>query len=67
VAFFTAVLGSAPVHQDGAWVWTDVRRAPPPIPVGRATLTSCLAAAGTADAAPMDPSAACVLSGTTGG
>jgi hypothetical protein len=67
VAFFTAVLGSAPLLQDGAWVWTDVRRAPPPIPVGSATLTSCLAAADTAGAAPVDPSAACILSGTSGG
>ncbi len=64
VVFFTAVLGSPPVRRDGAWLWSDVRRAPPPVPVGNATLTTCLAAPSTGTGS-IDPWATCVLSGAT--
>jgi hypothetical protein len=43
VAFFTAVLGSAPARQDGAWVWVDPAHAPPPVPVATPVLDACLA------------------------
>jgi Family of unknown function (DUF6541) len=62
VAFFTAVLGSSPVLQDAAWVWTDVRQAPPPVPVAPGTLSSCLAS-DRAGGGRLDPWAPCVLNG----
>ncbi|MHB1712430.1 MAG: hypothetical protein ACYCV7_13690, partial [Acidimicrobiales bacterium] len=42
VAFFTAVLGSAPSRQPGAWVWSEPGRAPPPRPLSGAELASCI-------------------------
>ena len=45
VGFFTAVLGSAPMRQPGAWVWSDPERAPPPTTVPSAGLDTCLALA----------------------
>ena len=59
--FFTAVLGRTPRIQAGAWVWTDVRRAPSPDPVSGATLASCLAASGAVSTLTA-PWARCVLS-----
>jgi len=41
VAFFTAVLGSAPTRQPGAWVWSDPDRAPPPVTTTAATMATC--------------------------
>ena len=52
VAFLSAVLGSAPVHQDGAWVWSQVDRSPPPVPVTAARFDACIRAAGGAADAP---------------
>ena len=61
VAFFTAVLGVAPLYQGGAWVWTDVRRiSAAPLPTSSAVLSSCLAAP-RGDNLGGDPWAACVL------
>ncbi len=42
VAFFSSVLGSAPTHQDGAWVWSDVAHAPLSVPVATAAFDACL-------------------------
>jgi hypothetical protein len=61
VAFFTAVLGSVPVRQDGAWVWTDVGRdTEAPAPISPAALSACLAAFGSVVPG-TDAWAACVL------
>jgi hypothetical protein len=43
VAFFTAVLGSAPSYQDSAWVWTHVSHRPPPLSIATSAFTRCLA------------------------
>jgi hypothetical protein len=40
--FFTAVLGSLPTRQDGAWVWTDVAKAPPSLDISSAAFNACL-------------------------
>jgi hypothetical protein len=67
VGFFTALLGSAPTHQDGAWVWSDPLQAPPPIPLSTTSFTACVGptARGTpspaqaircVERAPVDPS-----------
>jgi hypothetical protein len=42
VAFFSAVLGSAPSHQDGAWVWSLKGAMDPPVPLPASELASCL-------------------------
>lgn len=42
VGFFSAVLGSAPTVQDGAWVWDDVGRAPPAWSVPTNALFHCV-------------------------
>jgi hypothetical protein len=42
VGFFTAVLGSAPAHQDGAWVWSDLGQSPPPHPVSVHSFAACV-------------------------
>jgi len=41
VGFFTAVLGSAPIHHEGAWVWSDPAQDPPPIPLTNQAFTKC--------------------------
>jgi hypothetical protein len=40
VAFFTAVLGAAPIEQDGAWVWR-ASDAPGPIPLPTKAVEAC--------------------------
>ncbi len=42
VAFFSAVLGSAPFHQGGAWRWVNVERSPAPVAVTAPALQACL-------------------------
>ncbi len=41
VAFFTAVLGSAPSREPGAWVWFQPRRAPAPLPMSASAFAAC--------------------------
>ena len=41
VAFFTAVLGSEPVCQDHAWVWSDTGHRPPPLSLAPSDLAAC--------------------------
>ncbi len=41
VAFFTAVLGSEPVYQDHAWVWSDTGHRPPPLSLAPSDLAAC--------------------------
>jgi hypothetical protein len=41
VAFFTAVFGSAPVRQAGAWIWPDVASAPPPAHIAASSFKAC--------------------------
>jgi hypothetical protein len=41
VAFFTAVLGSAPVYQNRAWVWSDVARRPASRALPALTFDAC--------------------------
>ncbi len=43
VAFFTALLGSTPEYQSGAWVWSGVGHAPPAHPVTTTVLDACVA------------------------
>jgi len=46
VAFYTSVLGEAPLRQQGAWVWPDIGRdVAPTVPISAATLASCVAQA----------------------
>ncbi len=61
VVLLTAATGQAPVHQAGAWVWTDLGRAGPPVVPTAADLARC--SAGPADGPPasLAASAACVL------
>ncbi len=63
VAFFTAVLGTEPQRQTGAWVWTGVERtASAPIPLSPAQLATCLTAATAGALAPtVNSTSACVL------
>lgn len=42
VAFYTAVLGSAPLHRDGAWVWSDRMGGPPPVAISQPAMEHCL-------------------------
>ncbi len=67
VAFFTAVLGSLPVPQDGSWVWPDVGRNTGAVaPVSPVALSACLSPSRTVVPG-ADPWAACVLrSGSQG-
>jgi hypothetical protein len=46
VAFFTAVLGSAPTRQSDAWVWSRPGDAPPPQAVSAVAFANCLASDG---------------------
>ncbi len=48
VGFFTAVLGSAPVYQAGAWVWPEVKQAPPPVPISAGAFSTCTTSTGVA-------------------
>jgi len=43
VAFFTAVLGSEPLRQDDAWVWSDLSHSPPPVSVQTRDFAACVA------------------------
>ncbi|MGH9097583.1 MAG: hypothetical protein ACRDWB_09165, partial [Acidimicrobiales bacterium] len=45
VAFFTAVLGSAPTYRSGAWVWSEPGDAPP-LPVSACVFARCQAFVG---------------------
>jgi hypothetical protein len=66
VAFYTAVLGSAPRSQDGAWVWTNVGEAPAPVGhVTANTLADC-AKRGTLEGAGRSLVAHCVLTAAAG-
>jgi hypothetical protein len=58
VAFFTAVLGSAPVRQDHAWVWSDLSSRPPVV-TPPSLFSACVARAQRSSAA--DPWAPCIL------
>ncbi len=60
VAFFSAVLGSVPSHQDGAWVWSQVGRSPAPSPVTTAQFDACIGA-GTGVANDPGQAARCVV------
>jgi hypothetical protein len=60
VAFFSAVLGSAPVRQDGAWVWPRVVTAPPPVSIGESSFNACTQP-GPAGAATLTAIPRCVL------
>jgi hypothetical protein len=60
VAFFTAILGTAPRRQNRAWVWSNLTRLPPPTPLSTAAFTACV----TPSTSPLsggDPWARCVL------
>ncbi len=59
----TAAIGRAPVRQAGAWVWTDVDRAGPP--VAASTLADCVGTPENGTVASIDQSVACVLSAPT--
>jgi dolichyl-phosphate beta-glucosyltransferase len=60
VAFFTAVLGSAPTYQNGAWVWTGITHRPAATAVPSAAFSACVARPAGSSAGD-DPWAACVL------
>jgi hypothetical protein len=60
VAFFTAVLGSAPIRQAGAWVWPGVLSAPPPVSIAGSSFNAC-SPSGRAGAATVATIPRCVL------
>lgn len=43
VVFFTAVLGSAPLSQDGPWIWREAAEAPPPVAIAASVFSGCAA------------------------
>ena len=59
VAFFTAVLGSPPLRQDHAWIWSDVSNRQP-VAVPAAPFARCVAERA-GESANEDPWATCVL------
>jgi hypothetical protein len=62
VAFFTAVLGSAPTRQSDAWVWSRPAAAPPPLALSTAAIDNCQAFKGPASA--LGPAVSgCILRG----
>ena len=65
-ALFAAVLGSAPVRQDGAWVWSDITVAPPPVSISSMAFDACLAL-GHARASAEADVARCVVASSPGG
>jgi hypothetical protein len=66
VAFFTAVLGSAPTRQSDAWVWSRPGDAPPPQPVSTVAFANCQAFNGPPSA--LGPAVSgCVLRGSAAG
>jgi hypothetical protein len=42
VAFFTAVLGSVPIRQDGAWVWPVAATLAPPVAIAESVFDTCV-------------------------
>jgi hypothetical protein len=60
VAFFTAVLGSVPTRQLGAWVWSDPDRAPPPVATTSRAVVTC-GQTGSSGAADGSQVAQCIL------
>lgn len=50
VGFLTAVLGAPPEIQDGSWVWSHVRHAPPPLAEPPNAVVDCQASATSATA-----------------
>lgn len=42
VAFFTVVLGSAPIRQDGAWVWPVAATLAPPVAIAESVFDTCV-------------------------
>ena len=63
VGTVTAALGTAPLHQAGAWVWNVPRRPGPPMVIRETDFVACT----TAPAAVLDPGAAatCLLAGSS--
>ena len=57
----TAATGQAPVHQASAWVWNDVRRAPPPVPVATGDIYRCTGTLPTQGVAAVSAATACVI------
>jgi hypothetical protein len=60
VAFFTAVLGGAPLRQDDAWVWPQAERRPPPVSIRETSFDACLSSR-SGPSPNDDPWARCVL------
>ncbi len=62
VVLMTAATGRPPVRQAGAWVWTGVDRAGPPVQAPAAGFRECTAGPATGSVVSIQKSAACVLS-----
>jgi hypothetical protein len=60
VAFFTAVLGSAPVYQNQSWVWSDVARRPVSTALPLPTFNACASERARSSVAD-DPWARCIM------
>jgi hypothetical protein len=60
VAFFTAALGSAPVYQNQAWVWSDVSRRPASTALPVLTFNACASERARSSVAD-DPWAPCIM------
>jgi len=67
VALMTAATGQAPVYQARAWVWPKLKRAPPPVTVSTAELSSCVLASPGSSVEAMRATAACVLASAPNG
>jgi len=62
----TAVTGRAPTYQAGAWVWSDVDHAGPPLVRTAGQLAACITGDPTGPVASIDTSIACVLTPPAG-
>jgi hypothetical protein len=61
VVLMTAATGQRPVRQAGAWVWTGVDRAGPPVSSTSGALARCNPGAGDGTVSSIEGSVACVL------
>ncbi|MGH9097058.1 MAG: hypothetical protein ACRDWB_06510 [Acidimicrobiales bacterium] len=61
VGLFAAALGQTPVHQAGAWVWTRVVAAGPPVVISPDAFQGCIGGPAGSAPPPASTVAACVL------
>jgi len=60
-ALITAATGKAPIHQAGAWVWTDVDKAPPPVLLTTASFFQCTSGVASGQVSAIEEVTQCML------